>query len=62
MGKSATSPSINFTLKGEDTRNKRGYSLIACKKEMTQKAIQSEKSEKHESGEGTRKNARRAAK
>ena len=32
MGKSATSPSINFTLKGEDTRNKRGYSTPAYKR------------------------------
>ena len=41
----ATSPCINFTHKGADTRSKRGYNPIACKKETTQKATQNEKAE-----------------
>ena len=37
-----TSPCINFSHKGADTRSERGYNPLACNKEATQKAIQNE--------------------
>ena len=54
--------SINFTHKQADSTRKRGYNPLTCRKETTQKVLQNEKSEKHESDEGTRQNPRRTAK
>ena len=51
--KPSTSLLVNFMHKGADTRSKRGYNPVACKKESTQEPIQNEKAEKYETDEGT---------
>ena len=55
MRKPVRSPTIDFTLNGEDSRSKRSYNPAVCKKDTTQKAIQDEKTEKCVPDEGRRK-------
>ena len=48
--------------RGADTRSKRGYNSIICKKVTTPKTYKNEKTENFNSDEGERKNPRKSAK
>ena len=48
--------------RGADTRSKRGYNSIVCKKVTTPKTYKNEKTENYNSDEGERKNPRKSAK
>lgn len=47
--------------RGADTRSKRGYNSIICKKVTTPKTYKNEKTENYNSDEGERKNPRKTA-
>ena len=55
-------PTLTSATRGADTRSKRGYNSIICKKVTTPKTYKNEKTENYNSDEGERKNPRKSAK